>query len=371
MWRSRASSIRKRRARRAGLMLLAAAAIAGAWSVYWTLAATRMETEIERRLRALGAQGASLACSERRVTGFPLRFRFECDAPQSRATGMQQRFEARAPGLTATASALSPQRLRIEVAAPLELDVERPPGHSEARAITRLSTVLRMQRLRLVLEHGSEAIRLLTLDLGGFRGAVAAWRGRTQAHVINIAGESLTARLVRGAGNDDSGEHLRLSLAASGLSQRIEPPLHPLADRVEMQSLTLAARANRPEALRGPGWPARLRTWRTAGGTIAIERLAAVSGPVEARAEGTLGLAADGRPEGKLATAVLGLDSILQQLIDAREIDEEAAILVLTTAGLMSAKAAAQDGRIRIKASFHKGGFYYGPFRLFDLPALF
>ena len=84
------------------------------WSGAWFAAAWYAKRTFDEQMANLRTRGVEIACAERDVTGFPVAFRFDCDAPSARTRQARGDLD----GLVAGISLFSPNRLEIEPTGP-------------------------------------------------------------------------------------------------------------------------------------------------------------------------------------------------------------------------------------------------------------
>lgn len=72
------ASAQKRSTRKYVLLASAVAVVIGGWSAAWFTARSYLDAEITRVMETAAANGAELACLERKLTGFPFRFELTC-----------------------------------------------------------------------------------------------------------------------------------------------------------------------------------------------------------------------------------------------------------------------------------------------------
>lgn len=117
--------------------------------------------------------------------------------------------------------------------------------------------------------------------------------------------------------------------------------------------------------------PQALQAWRDAGGTIDVDRLELVWGPVRLAGDGTMALDANLQPEGAFAARVSGLADILTALEKAAIIDARTAAIARITLAVLTRPAA--DGgppQAQVPLTIQDGVLSVGPVALFKLPRI-
>ena len=90
------------------ILPLLALVVLGGWTAYWFYVQARAESEIDRAIARLQAQGGAFDCSDRQWQGFPLRLTLTCDYTRLDVPGGPLVETER---LTATAHLYDPRRI--------------------------------------------------------------------------------------------------------------------------------------------------------------------------------------------------------------------------------------------------------------------
>jgi hypothetical protein len=355
------------------LPFLALLALAAAWSGAWFHLAGRAEAALERRLAAEAAAGRRLDCRERTVSGFPFRFEVICDRPV---------LTLAAPALTLSAERLhtamqvyDPSLVIAEIAGPATI---RPAGGSAYSAAFRLAqasyrgTPDRLTRAALVLDDVS--LREIPdgksagLAPAGGPGAAGTASTASAAGTTNAAGAPdgaagaplLSAKRLefhlRPTPDAPPGmRDLDFTADATGLAVPDLPPA-----RLDLRATAFAL----PDRL-ARNAPEALRSWQANGGRLGISLLRLESERFLARAAGSLGLDAAGRPEGRITADVAGLDRLAS--------GSRGAWSSLVPALRFAGKPTKVEDRSGVALEFNAehGVVRLGPVRLLTLPAVY
>jgi hypothetical protein len=187
--------------------------------------------------------------------------------------------------------------------------------------------------------------------------------------------------------SDDLGEPLRVGrLQAHERSNHGEEATRPpgsMAIAVQVDALTLPAVVAGPL---GPSVPTLqgaatltnplpqgldgLAAWRDDGGTVTLDAVTIVWGPLDARGSGTLTLDKDMRPLGAFAAEIRGFNGTIDALVRANLVRPNAALTAKIALGLLAKRD--DDGIQVLKApiSAQDGRLYVGPVALLRLSPL-
>lgn len=327
---------RLRSPRRALAAVLAVAVLAAAgWSVYWQLAASRIEARLAQWPAAGAAwQGSYEAAA---VSGFPFWLIVEIERPT---------LVWRQGAVLWRGSRLA---LRSRPWAPARVFADLPP------------------RQHLAFEHGRHEVEIamargeaeVVLDGGGLR-MLAVRLERVMVAALPLAVERLAFDAA--AAGDALWE---VSVLAEGIAAGGLAP--PLADRLPHLEAALRWQG----ALGGEGSLARrLDAWREAGGIVDVLSLAVAWPPLAVEASGTLALDRQLRPIGAFRAAMTGYDALLDALERSGRLQRGVAVLAAAVLDAMAAPD--EDGRRRlaVAVAIQDGMLSVGPFPLLPVPPL-
>jgi hypothetical protein len=163
-----------------------------------------------------------------------------------------------------------------------------------------------------------------------------------------------------------SHEEPALSLAVETYDLRlpnIPPPFHNALDELAFDLTVLGPVPNLP-----PRQAAE--TWRDAGGTIEIEKLAARAGDLAIDGSGTLALDRDLQPEASFSGAVQGYDKLIAGLAETGLMPRGGSGLARLGLSLLAQPGA--NGQPQVKTSFtiQNGEMTLGPLKLGRVPRI-
>jgi hypothetical protein len=321
-------------------ILLALAALAGGWALWWRVAAGQFATSIDLWIAARKAEGYKIEALRDPVGGFPLRLRTRIAAPAAAAGDGSWSWAG--PDLAIEAPAWSP--LRIAFAMPGAHQVVAKDHRYEVQAKTAdgllsLATDGRLDRLTLTVDRISaqeEGKPVATID------RLHALFGEPARDPAAAVAASLT-----------------FDIAAETITLAPDPrlALGPIIDHIGASG-----------RLEGP--PPRgldaasLDAWRDAGGAIDLDLMAFAWGPFKLSGNGTFSLDDQLRPLAAATTAVQGAPETLQALADAGLMKANDAKL----AALGLALLADSQGRVNLPLTAQDGQLSSGPIKLIPLP---
>ncbi|HVY85667.1 MAG TPA: DUF2125 domain-containing protein [Caulobacterales bacterium] len=251
--------------------------LAACWIGYWFVLANGAQQRVMDLLAAQRAAGAEAQVGRISTHGFPVLLRLELDdvayAPR------QRNWRAATPRLDLNINVLNPNHLILQQRAPISID--RPGAHAEIDAEVSLMS-LRMQGAQLAEARlESDALSLEE-------------RGRPGAATVQ--------KLVAAMRPDPrAATDYQLAIQATGL--HLARPVRTFEHFGQDIALANAAIVlEGAAALLEPADP--LEHWRAAGGTARLEGMTLNWGPLEANAQGAVGLDAQHRLQGALQAAL-------------------------------------------------------------------
>lgn len=293
--------------RRLFVLYTALAAAAAAWTVWWFVAAARVEAFVDAKADELRSGAAALSWGGRRTTGYPYRVAVEFTEPEAAWTAGGAEWRWRGARVVGYVEPWDPRHVIVVVRGENLLERTRD-GRADAWTVEAGGA-----RASLVLDESWRPLRALVdisrlgaAPLGGGGGG-GDWAGARKA--------LLAARRAEGAaGGVDAAvtvEDARFPRDAAGLFGR----------RVALASARATATGPAPAA-----WSAaELARWRDGGGALEITALEVEWGALSLRGAGRLGLDAALRPEGEIAARIAGVPALADLLARRGIIDPDAA----------------------------------------------
>jgi len=342
--------------------------LAVGWSVYWMVASTKAMAVFDQVLAREKAKGLEISCADRRIGGYPFKFLLDCTKLQIIRQTPSGQINLTASRLVVVVRAYDFNHMIGELYGPFELATGRKDSPNakivEVRKLfsgnaRTLTSSLIMQDQ--VLKEATVVIRDLTgtlVDYSNQNGPQDIATDLKEA-VINIRTTSDISKpngdyeavgvvkdffLVGGSANFQSNKGARLD---------------DFAMRVKI--------SNAPYQFTGKplDW---LKAWKANDGEAQVTKLNATSGALKLKGKGRFKLDDLGRVQGVLKTKMIGLDSVINELVASGKIREKDAELGLIAIKLLG-NAGADGVKIALRAK--KGKVYFGPFRIGRLKPLF
>ncbi|ACJ01428.1 DUF2125 domain-containing protein [Rhodospirillum centenum] len=321
------------------------------YTAWWASAASALRGQVERWIAERRAEGAEIAYDALAVGGYPLRLAVTAEALSLR----------RADGLTATAGRLE---LYAEPWAPLDLHAEAAEGLSLALPAAGARPALTLTAPQAEGQAG------LATD-----GRVLTAEVRLEAPVVTQAADgdgtaAVTAAWVAlalerpaepPADHTATGLDVRLDLSSLTLPQPPSPALGPTLGQV---ALHLRVTGMPPAALTEP----EVRRWSSAGGTVELDALTAIWGPLDLSVTATLALDGNLQPIGAGTLRTPEPDRLVDALAAAGDLRRNQAAIARATLGLLAAPG--PDGRrtVQVPVTVQDGRLTVGPVPVLTLP---
>jgi hypothetical protein len=325
------------------IALILVAAAAGGWRLFWGWATQRAEAELDRFIALEATRGRDWRCAERRMQGFPKTFEFVCDAPSvtiAQISGPPAVW--RLKGVVATTQATRATTARVLLLAPATLERgDMPPVKVD------------WSFLEIGVEGLPHPSRVSVLADGPKLEAQGAppLSAESVKASVDLASTPTVALPPGGA---------RLGLAVGALN------FPPLAAIIKTPTLNLETHGDLVQAvaLAVPGaTPARLESWRGAGGRLDLRRIHVWSsqpGGPTVTGDARLSLDEAHRLSGDANLSAKGLDEIAK----AFGLSPDATAIGGLLGGLLGGKSKAapsEPGAIPLPLRFEKGAVWYGP----------
>ena len=284
--------------------------LAAGWSVFWFVAAGRIDTELDGWRDREARSGRVYDCTQRKVGGFPFRLEVDCvgasvalAAQTAEQSASKTPATARLADIHVVTQIYDPTRIIAEFTGPVTVtDLGQQPSITANWTLGQASAAglpTAPQRVSLAFDHPS--VDLITGDV--------------PAPLLRADHLELHARLAEDSAPDNPVVEAVLQLVVAkvlGVHPVLQTPFN--ADvRVRFRGL---------KDVSPKPWPVRFREIQAAGGRIDITQSRFEQGEVLALAAGTLSLNADGKLDGQLAMTVAGLEKIMPALGLDRVLDQ-------------------------------------------------
>jgi hypothetical protein len=325
-------------------LLIVAAACAGWWA-FWGWATRRAETELDRFVAQETTRGRVWACGSRRMQGFPKSFELICDDPSvtiAQISGPPAVW--RLKSVVASAPATQATNVRVLLVGPATLERGALPP-----------VKVDWSFLEVGLQGVPHPTRVSLLADGPRLEAAGAPPLSAESVKASIDLASTPVATVPPGG-------ARIGLSVGALAF---PPLEAL---IRTPTLNLETHGDLAQAvaLAVPGGtPARLESWRVAGGRLELRKIQIWSsqpnGP-NITGEAKLGLDEAHRLAGEATLSAKGVDEMAR----AFGLNVDAATVGGLLGGLLGGKGKAtttEPGAIPMPLRFERGALWYGPLK--------
>jgi len=321
-------------------ILIGLAAAAGAWALWWHVAAGQLARSIDLWIAAREAEGYRIEAARAPIEGFPFHLRTKIAAPA--ATAGDGSWSWSGPDLSVEAPAWSP--LSIEFAMPGAHRVSTEGHRYEVQAAVAGGV--------LVLATDGRLDRL-ALTASGISAQEPQRPAATIAALHAVVGQPPPDQTTPIAPS------LTFDLAAETIALPPDPrlALGPAIDR-----LILTGRLEGPPP-RGFD-AASLGAWRDAGGAVDVDLATIAWGPLKLSGNGTFSLDEALRPIAAASAEVLGATETLGAVANAGLMKPDDARL----AALGLALLADAQGRVKVPLTAQDGELSAGPIKLAQLP---
>jgi hypothetical protein len=267
------------------------------WTGLWFYGRGKVTEVMDKAFADLAAQGRTIACPERSVSGFPFRMQVTCEKPSFAVTGPDGEASGSIGRLVVNARALDPTAIVAVLEGPFVLkgaNGESTINWSEARLSVRASGAT------------LGAFDIIASDVVADLPAANTPSGRLKAMIRRLKADILQRD---GTVTTDRADYALVAklegLGAEGL------PVTPATAPVDLELQMIASKL----PLRPEGQAAEmLDAWRDAGGTAQLVLFKATQGEISAEAKGDLKIDGNRFLEGKLDVAFRNLDTIATAL---------------------------------------------------------
>ncbi len=339
--------------------LLVVLLIAAGWSAFWYIAQENAKQRFAEEIERAAEAGRDLGCTDESWGGYPFRLTLRCSSFNLEYDVADGRSEFTTGAFTVVALAYKPQHVIAEAFGPIAISAHSGETlqFTTADGPTRASLIWSLS--------GAEQISVLAENISG-----SLSLPDSEAADFTIASANIHLRIGE---LDDAGNASVETVARIDDIVGIAPPIPELEnDTLEIATIQLDGTATDVPLGGTGGFSERARQWQRDGGRFEVRLFRVDSNMLNTQSTGELTLSDEGHIEGDLKTAVRGFDAFLARLSEAGVItDEQArgaeAILIV----LGQAAGDPENPAIEIQTDVKMGSFYFGPFKILRLPALF
>jgi hypothetical protein len=265
--------------------------LAALWSGLWYVSASVADRALAGWVEREAAAGRAYACGSETIGGFPIDVRARCTDVTAEIKNSRPPYSVSAKALDFVAEVYRPTRLVGEVTGPLTIaTAAQPPSLTAAWA-----------RARLVVSGVPPYPDTLSFELSAPRLDRAGGESLFDAKQADFNG-----RIAEGSPRDHPVLDLTLHLA--GASARFHPLLgQPIDGDINAIVRGLTDLSPKP-------WADRMREMQAAGGGIEIKSFRFTQANAIVVGAGTLGLSPEGKLNGAVRVAIVGIEQIVPLL---------------------------------------------------------
>lgn len=323
--------------RRLFLPFVGAGVLLAAYTIYWFIAAGRIEDEARAWIAGQEAAGYRIEHGGMRVGGWPFRLSLRVDAPDIAAPEGEGGWRARMDALAASALPYDLNHWILAFDGPAELT--SPNG----------THVLDANDARLSVRSGTAGISHVGAELAGL---VVNTREGDPAPLTRLGRMTLSGELAEDDRLDVKLELSEASLDPEALPESLAEAFGPFAERIRLDAALsdwamLAATVD-PYA------------WTETGGRADIRASQVLWGPARLEGSGEIGLDSQRRPQGRLSLRIFETEALVEALTGAGLISSDEATMLNAAARF----AAQEDGGVALPFRLEDGGVFLGPVRV-------
>jgi hypothetical protein len=274
---------------------LAVVLLAAAWSFLWYYAADRAGREIAGWLDREAKVGRLYSCGDQTIGGFPFRIEVRCADPGAQLRSNQPPFDVKAKDVIIAAQVYHPTLLTGEITGPLTFSEPQQPPSIIANWKTAQASVGGLppepNRISLVFDKPNVA------RVAGGQNDTVFLADHAELH-SRIVGDSPSQ-------NPVIETVLRLDSASA-------PKLHPALAQPLQAEITAVLTGLKDLSPRP--WRDRFREVQAAGGNVEIKRLHVQQGDIIIVGMGTVKLNDQGRLDGLVRVAIVGIEKLVPLL---------------------------------------------------------
>ena len=281
--------------------------IAIAWSAFWFFAASQVDVQADAWRAHEAQSGRDYDCARRSVGGFPFRLEVTCEgasvALKSQAAGQSATpVTAKLGQILVVAQVYDPKRVIAEFASPATLSDGQGQSFAASWGLGHASIAgLPFTPERASIEFNDAKLERIDQSV--------------QVPLANAKHIELHGRIAQGSTSDHPAIESALEIN-QGSIQGVHPLLAAPFD-LDVHAIVSGLKDLSPKP-----WPVRFRELQAAGGHVEIVQSRIAQGDLVAVAAGTLGLSANGRPDGELQMTVAGIENVIPALGIEKMLDD-------------------------------------------------
>ena len=326
---------------------MTATAVAG-YLVYWTAMAHSIERSFHGEVERIRAAGVAVAYTSWDLGGFPTHFRSTLVQP--RADNIEDDWRYWGDAIPAEAPAWHPNNVSYRLLGRYRVQATNTPGKLNFIAEGGSGKFALDDSGRMI--DGALVLERIALEMSELAGMITAER---------LA--SLVSRPADVVADPNSRETLTAHIGLRGVTVPVgeENPLGSHMDFLDLDT--------RHHGAAWDGWArSSLAAWRDSGGTVKVRDLALRWGRLEAKGDGYVTLDPVLRPIGELSLRVIGVETIVDMLIDDGRLELGAG--TIAKLGLLVLAKSQSDGAVPIPLTAQDGQIFLNGFAMGQLAPL-
>jgi len=319
----------------------------GGYTLFWRIAAGRIEDGAAEWAAAARAQGIAASWQTLSVGGYPFSFRVELTGARLASAPPNLAGELTAPRLVATVRAANLHAATLTAPEGLSLSGEKLVSLKAGAAVGTVTA-------------GTKGGAAVWLQLTGVTANAAALPGAPAAAKT----AQLWLDLPAAPPKTHTDRNIGVAVDLAGLSVPLAP--EALGTTIDEAALGLTVIGPVP-----PGTPRQAAAgWRDDGGTLELDHLHLGWGGLDLDASGTMALDRDLQPEGSLSGSLGGYDKLLAALVSAGQIKGSDASRLKLVLGFLAKPGADGQPRLPAALTLQNGILSMGPITFGRVPRI-
>lgn len=339
------------------------------WSVYWMVASEKAMEVIDQALAREKAKGLDLTCAKRQIGGYPFKFVLTCDDVQIVRKTNRVITKLTATRLVVAVRAYDYNHMIGELYGPFEVSQERTsdPNSKTLRTHMLFHGTAATVTSSLILKN--RFLKQATVVIRGLKGTLVDHSDPGDPEniatdieeiIFHVRSDSDTSETSGDYGVAGSAKNLFLVGGRANFHSENGLRFEDILVRMKITNAPFHRTANVLD------W---LKQWQADNGKANITEINITSGAVKLTGSGNFKLDKQGRTKGVIKTRIIGLETLIKELVSNGRIREKEANLGLVAINLLGGGGGGSGVKVALRAT--KGNLYFGPFKIAVLKPLF